>query len=71
MKERTLKVRTIYRAEAESRREHITGFRTIPEIILMGDWLKDAGFNEEDRVTVSCGKEKLTIKKRKHIFPLE
>ncbi|MBR4341993.1 MAG: SymE family type I addiction module toxin [Lachnospiraceae bacterium] len=64
MKERTLKVRTIYRAEAESRREHITGFRTIPEIILMGDWLKKAGFNEEDKVTVRYGNGRLTIKKR-------
>ncbi len=64
MKERTLKVRTIYRAEAESRREHITGFRTIPEIILMGDWLKEAGFNEEDRVTVRCKNGRLTIIKK-------
>ncbi len=63
MKERTLKVRTIYRAEAESGREHITGFRMIPEIILMGDWLKTAGFNEEDQVTVRCGKGRLTVKK--------
>ena len=63
MKERTLKVRTIYRAEAESRREHITGFRTIPEIILMGEWLRDAGFAEEDRVTVRCVHGELRIRK--------
>ncbi len=63
MKERTLKVRTIYRAEAESRREHINGFRTIPEIILMGDWLRDAGFAEEGRVTVRCVHGELRIRK--------
>ena len=63
MKKRTLKVRTIYRAEAESRREHINGFCTIPEIILMGDWLRDAGFAEEDRVTVRCVHGELRIRK--------
>ena len=63
MKERTLKVRTIYRAEAQSRREHINGFRTIPEIILMGDWLRDAGFAEEDWVTVRCVHGELRIRK--------
>ena len=64
MKERILKVSTIYREEAESKRKHITGYRTIPEIILMGDWLKKAGFNEEDSVTVRYGKGKITIFKK-------
>jgi hypothetical protein len=64
VKERTLKVRTIYRVEAESRREHINGFCTIPEIILMGDWLKEAGFNEEDQVIVRYGNGRLTITRK-------
>ena len=61
-KERILKVRTEYREEGVHKCRG-TGFRKIPKIILQGDWLKKAGFNEEDMVTVSFGKGKLTIKK--------
>ncbi len=65
MKERTLKVRKVFREKAERDRTYYdTGYRTIPEIILMGDWLRDAGFTEEDRITVRCGKGRLTIRKQ-------
>ena len=64
MKERKLKVRTVYREKAERDRAYYdTGYRTIPEIILMGDWLRTAGFNEEDQVTVRCVHGELRIRK--------
>ena len=63
MQERKLKVRTEYREEGMHERS-CTGFRKIPKIILQGDWLKKAGFNEEDRITVRCGKGRLTIRKQ-------
>lgn len=63
MLERKLKVCKIYREEGLRNHSHSNGYRTIPEIILLGDWLKEAGFNEEDQVTVRYGNGKLTIKK--------
>lgn len=64
MQERKLKVRKVFREKAERDRTYYdTGYRTIPEIILMGDWLRDAGFAEEDRVTVRCVHGELRIRK--------
>lgn len=64
MQERKLKVRKVFREEAERDRTYYdTGYRTIPEIILMGDWLRDARFTEEDRVTVRCVHGELRIRK--------
>ena len=64
MKDRTLKVITEYR-RTNAWEYRYTGFRTIPKITLMGDWLREAGFSEEDMVTVNCRKGKLTIKNQK------
>ncbi len=64
MQERKLKVRKVFREKAERDRTYYdTGYRTIPEIILMGDWLRDARFAEEDRVTVRCVHSELRIRK--------
>ena len=37
--------------------------RKVPRIILQGDWLKEAGFDIADDITVCYHKGKLTIKK--------
>ena len=62
-RERKLKVYSYYRAGSRTGYKIVSGFRIIPRIILQGDWLKAAGFDEEDDITVSCRKGRLTIKK--------
>lgn len=60
-KERKLKV---YYWHRDLRRKYsIRVGRRVPRIILQGDWLREAGFDIADDITVCCKKGKLTIKK--------
>ena len=62
-KERKLKV---YYWHRDLRRKYsISVGRRVPRIILQGDWLREAGFDIEDMITVKCGNGRVTIRKIK------
>lgn len=65
-KERKLKV---YYWHRDLRRKYsISVGRRVPKIILQGDWLREAGFDIADRITVRCHKGKLTIRKQNEAY---
>ena len=60
--ERKLKVYYWHR-DRWSKYGHYNPGRIVPRIILQGDWLREAGFDVEDKISVKCSRGRLTIKK--------
>lgn len=42
-------------------------YKSTPKIMLKGQWLKEAGFDVGDSITVTCENEKLIITSREEI----
>lgn len=56
---RKLKIKYFYRAFGNWNHRH---YKTVPQIILQGNWLEQAGFQPGDQVTIKVEDGQLTIR---------
>ncbi len=62
MKKRKMHVTSIYRTWQKGRGE--TVYKECPRIVLQGEWLRQAGFEYQDKICVKVEEGKIVIKKK-------
>ncbi len=64
MKKRKMHVTSIYRTWQRGIGMGETVYKECPRIVLQGEWLRQAGFERDDKIRVKVEDGKITIKKK-------